>query len=240
MHLIRRPQNFNMTQSQKLCTKMTLCSDQHWTTGQKSVIKQRKLHRCKYRTKRLILFLSMNYNGDANSRIKRSTSVFFSHFSFFFLSSFLITVCYSHDVFCFAFTSHLMPLILAGAILKSTRNIYFWHELQAATIKSKQNKKRNTFKHAIEHFRSDLTKCMHISLSNHKTPSLPFHRLIKIAAKENDNGGNNAIKTAFCAHDSETFVSMFFLSFFSFLNWRRPHWFDFFFQCWHVTLFSDL
>lgn len=34
-----------------------------------------------------------------------------------------------------------MPLILAGAILKSTRNIYFWHELQAATIKSKQKKK---------------------------------------------------------------------------------------------------
>lgn len=59
---------------------------------------------------------------------------------------------------------------------------------------------------------------MHISLSNHKTPSLPFHRLIKIAAKQNDNGDNNAIKTAFCAHDSETFVSMFSFSFF-FLSW---------------------
>lgn len=166
LHLIRRPQNFNMTQSQKLCTKMTLTCDQNWTTGQKSVIKQRKLHRCKYRTKRLILFLSMNYSGDANSRIKRSTSVFFFFTFFFFFSSFLITVCYSHGVFCFAFTSHLMPLILAGAILKSTRNIYFWHELQAATIKSKQ-KKRNTFKHAIEHFRSDLTKCVQITKHLH-------------------------------------------------------------------------
>lgn len=138
LHLIRRPQNFNMTQSQKLCTKMTLSRDQHWTSGQKIVIKQRKLHRCKYRTKRLILFLSMNYIGDANSRIKRSTSVFFLHI-FLLLSS----LCVIHTVyFVLLFTSHLMPLILAGAIQKSTRNIYFWHELQAATIKSKQKKKK--------------------------------------------------------------------------------------------------